>query len=181
MVRFFCCALSSRRKTGFTLVEMLIVVAITGIVITSGVAPLVYTVRLLAEAQRDFRESGAERTAVNRLFSDVREMALLHVGAPLKLIHREKLGSRGDDLLLLWTMTPRYSGLPVGSVAYGIAKDSILRFVAINSARAVVAPLGYRLIGRNEEYCCCFSYRSPIAAAQRGRLVRINPADLKQP
>ena len=62
------------------LVEMLIVVAITGIVITSGVALLVYTVRLLAEAQRDFKESGAERTAVNRLFSDVREMALLHVG-----------------------------------------------------------------------------------------------------
>ena len=31
-----------------------------------------------------------------------------------------------DDLLLLWTMTPRYSGLPVGSVAYGIAKDSIV-------------------------------------------------------
>ena len=77
----------------------MIVVAITGIVITSGVAPLVYTVRLLAEAQRDFKESGAERTAVNRLFSDVREMALLHVRTPLKLIHKEKLGNRGDDLL----------------------------------------------------------------------------------
>lgn len=126
MKSLFRDAVSSWRRAGFTLMEILVVVVIAGIVITSGVAPLVYTVRLLTEAQENFKASGAERAAVNRFFSDARELSSLHVDAPVKLIHRDKLGSGGNDLLLLWTVTPYYSGLPAGSVIYGIAKDSVV-------------------------------------------------------
>lgn len=114
-------------RRAFTLVEVMMVVAIAGMIMTAGLAPVVYTARLIAETQKSFRSDNTERKAVNRLFQDARETTAMNVTTQIRLIHQDKLEGGGDDLLLLWTVTPSYRGRPAGSVAYGLARESVLR------------------------------------------------------
>ena len=114
-------------RRAFTLVEVMMVVAIAGMIMTAGLAPVVYTARLISEAQKSFRSDNTERKAINRLFRDAMETTSMNVTAQLRLIRQDKLEGGGDDLLMLWTITPSYSGRPAGSVVYGLARESVLR------------------------------------------------------
>lgn len=113
------------RKTGFTLVEILVVVGIAGIIIAAAITPLTFSVRTIREAQKNFTANNKERFVINQLFQDAREVIGIQVSAPFKVIHRDGLGDRAGDTLLLWTKTPSYANGPVTCVVYRMSAQSI--------------------------------------------------------
>ncbi|HOU32384.1 MAG TPA: type II secretion system protein, partial [Synergistaceae bacterium] len=59
-----------RPPRGFTLVEILLVLALVGIVAAVGIAPVVHTVGLLTRVEDDFAEDTAFRLAASRMAGD---------------------------------------------------------------------------------------------------------------
>ena len=102
-------------------------VGIAGMIMTAGLAPVIYTTRLITETQKTFRSDNVERNGVKKIFRDARETTSMNVKTQVRLIHQDKLSGGGDDLLLLWTVTPSYIGRPAGCVVYGVARDSLLK------------------------------------------------------
>ena len=114
-------------KRGFTLVEILIALAIGGIIIAAGIAPLMFTVRTLARVRDDFARMNTERTAVNRIFQDAREMNPLNCDAPFCLVKSDILGTDDRGYLAVWTSARSYYNLPASSVVWGVPDESVLR------------------------------------------------------
>lgn len=114
------------RRKAFTLVEILVVVAIAGIIIVAALTPLTFTIRTIRDAQRNFSSSNRERFVVNQIFQDAREVLSIYCDTPFLVLHRDELGSRADDTLLLWTNTPAYAGGAAGCVVYRMLPKSIL-------------------------------------------------------
>jgi len=114
------------RHRAFTLVEILVVVAIAGIIIIAALAPLTFTIRTISRAQKNFSVSNRERFVINRIFADAAEALSIQCEAPFRLIRHDELGSAADDTLLLWTKTPSYTGEAMACVAYRMLPDSIL-------------------------------------------------------
>ena len=111
---------------GFTLVEVLIALAIGGIIIAAGIAPLMFTVRTLARARDDFARVNMERSAVTRIFQDAREMNPLNCETPFRLGKSAVPGMDDDGYLAVWTSAPSYYDLPASSVVWGVPGESVL-------------------------------------------------------
>lgn len=104
---------------------MLITLGIAGIIIASGIAPLLYTVRVLANARDDFYTANLERSVFNRMTRDMREIAVLNSSGQVRVIEGDMSVDGKNDLLILWTTTPSYSMLPLGTVAYGLSMNTV--------------------------------------------------------
>ncbi|MDR0615479.1 MAG: type II secretion system protein [Synergistaceae bacterium] len=113
-------------KKAFTLVEVMIVAGIAGIIMVAGIAPLMYSVRLMSETRASFTEESRERTAINRMILDVRDATSAGEPRPFRLLHRDAL-SGPEDYLVLWTLTPSYSRLPLSAVVFGMPPESVLQ------------------------------------------------------
>jgi prepilin-type N-terminal cleavage/methylation domain-containing protein len=113
-----------KSERGFTLVEVLIALAIGGVIIAVGVAPLMFTVRALARSMDDFARMNAERTAINRIFQDVREMNPLNIETPFRLLKPEIPGMDDGNCLAVWTSAQSYYDLPASSVVWGVSGES---------------------------------------------------------
>lgn len=115
-----------RASGGFTLVEILLVVGLVGIIAAAALAPLVFTVRSLGDAQKDFSASAKERSAMDGIFLDLRSAIANPAFASVKTVHKEGLSVQADDRLLVWSATPARESRPVGLVVYRLVAPSIL-------------------------------------------------------
>lgn len=115
-----------RSNRAFTLIEVLLVVAIAGIVITAGITPLIFTVRTLAVTRENFAKENRERSVFNRIALDMREIVTLNSTSPVRITQSEELALGPRDCLILWTKTPTYTGLPLGNVIYAIPPRTVL-------------------------------------------------------
>lgn len=109
------------RNGAFTLAEILLVVAIMGIVVSAGIVPLLYTGRLLRATREDFATQNAERRVFNRIYQDIRGAADFHASPVIVLKQDSELSSSGRDLLSMWTLTPAYARQTAGNVVYCLA------------------------------------------------------------
>ncbi len=114
-----------KKKGGFTLVEILIVLGIAGVIVSAGVAPLLFTVRTLANTRQVFTDDNRERAVFNRIVLDLRETASLNATSPVRVVQSEELAQEPRDALIVWTVTPAYAGGPMGNVIYAIPKQSV--------------------------------------------------------
>ena len=114
-------------RRAFTLVEVMMAIGIAGMIMTAGLAPVIYTTRLISETQRSFRADNTERKVVKRLFQDARETTSMNALTQVRIIRQDNLAAGGNDILMLWTVTPSYSGRPAGSVVYGLARESVMK------------------------------------------------------
>lgn len=121
-----------RKKGAFTLVEILIVLGIAGVIVSAGVAPLLFTVRTLSNTRQAFTDAGRERAVFNRIVLDLREMALLNTASPVRVVQSEELAQKPRDALIVWTVTSAYTGGPMGNVIYAIPKESALSGTTIS-------------------------------------------------
>lgn len=139
-----------KRGHGFTLIEILLVVGLVGIIASAALAPLVFTVRSLEEAQADWGRSHSTSAAADRIYSDLRRVIPNPSFGGVKIIHKSGFGDLADDRLVMWSSAPKYEGREAGVVVYkvvrrdgfsaGNAKPGLYRWVKLNlQSRASVS------------------------------------------
>ena len=114
-------------RNGFTLVEIMIVAAIAAIIITAGITPLMYVSRMISSARENFSMNNKERSAINRIFRDVREAPNIHSDAPVRITGTDDVSSGEDEFLVVRATTGTYTTRPLGSVVWGMSGESVMK------------------------------------------------------
>jgi prepilin-type N-terminal cleavage/methylation domain-containing protein len=117
-----------RRNTGFTLIEIMLVLAIAAIIMSAGIAPLLYTARMLRASRENFSQANRERSAANRIFADIREITTLNAKEPVVIAKYDDLASSGEnDFLLVRTLATANTTAPLTSAVWGVPGKTALR------------------------------------------------------
>lgn len=109
---------------GFTLIEILLAVGLIGIIASVALAPLVFTVISLEDAQKNWSSERKEDSAVDTLFRDIRNIVKNQAFASLQVIHKDGLRVKEDDRVLIWSGSPAREGQTVGLVVYRVLEES---------------------------------------------------------
>jgi prepilin-type N-terminal cleavage/methylation domain-containing protein len=109
---------------GFTLIEIMLVVALTGIIAAAALAPLVFTVSSLQDAQKTWSKRVKDRAAVDGIFSDVRGALDVNSWKPIRVLHKSGLSVGDDDRLLVFSSSPMRTNKPAGLIVYRVVADS---------------------------------------------------------
>ena len=112
-------------KRGFTLVEILVAVMLTGMLAGLALAPVAITVRRTIDTQREYADMSALSRTVNFIARDIFQAMRLSSNV-LMIADHEALGNRADDALLFMTTTPAVQGMAAGTVVYKTAEGGIL-------------------------------------------------------
>ena len=117
-----------RRRAGFTLIEILIAVMLTGMVTSLALAPVVVTVRRVVELQTSTSGTLALSRALSFIGRDVAGTVRLTKQA-VRVEDHQALGSQEDDILAVMTTSPTRQQMPAGTVVYKIERGGSLRGV----------------------------------------------------
>ena len=110
---------------GFTLVEILVAVMLTGILTTLALAPVVVTVRRVVETQQEYTDLAALSRTMNFITRDLNSAMRLAANV-ITVIDHEAMGGNNDDVLMLMSTSPAAQDLPSGTLVYKIAEGGIL-------------------------------------------------------
>ncbi len=118
----------SAKSAGFTLFEILMVVALSALVMTLGVAPAIRVVRHVVETEKQVGRNESLRMAARRIVGDMQQRSALPEGSNVafRIVPRAKFGDMKDDVVIFWSAAPLQQGRPVSSVAYGIFRENFL-------------------------------------------------------
>ena len=116
--------MTSRRK-GFTLIEILIAVMLTGMLTTLALAPVVVTVRRVVETQEEYSDMSALSRTMNFIARDL-SSAMRMSSNVITIIDHEALGGYDDDTLMIMSTAPTVQNLPAGTVVYKIEEGGIM-------------------------------------------------------
>lgn len=112
---------------GFTLIEILLAVGLVGIIAAAALAPLVFTVMSLEDAQKTWNASRSEDAAVDTLFRDIINIVKNQAFSSLRVIHKDGLSVKEDDRIMIWSGAPALEGgKSTGLVVYRVLEDSRL-------------------------------------------------------
>ena len=115
--------MTSRR--GFTLIEILVAVMLTGMLTALALSPVVISVRRAIETQTEYSDNGALSRALNFIGRDVFSAMRLAPDA-LRVVDHETMGSRADDALIVRTTAPSVQGFPASTVVYKLSEGGML-------------------------------------------------------
>ena len=115
------------KRRGFTLLEIMIALAIAAIITSAGVAPLMYTTRMILSAREDFSRSNMERAAVNRIFADIRGAVSLNESNPVAIHGYDEISTEANDFLIVRTTSVTNTVSPLSSVVWGKPSDVSVR------------------------------------------------------
>ena len=114
-------------RSGLTLVELLVAVALMGILAVGAIAPLVLVVRRITDTETLFGGEASLRIAA----SSVVECAKGNLALPpkktvaLRIVRRDTLDGKADDMVIVWGTAAMRQGLPPGSTVYKVAREGI--------------------------------------------------------
>jgi prepilin-type N-terminal cleavage/methylation domain-containing protein len=128
-----------KRKRAFTLIEILMVVALTGLVASLTLTPVVYAVRQVSETEETYSDEAALRRTALFMAQDV-TAGLRLVRVTVKVIAHEILGGGNDDTLIVASATPAKQNMAVGSVVYKLVQRSFMNDDAISGLYRWVLP-----------------------------------------
>jgi prepilin-type N-terminal cleavage/methylation domain-containing protein len=114
----------STSRRGFTLIEVIVVMAIVGVVVTAAVAPLVYSVSRLLEAEEGFREKLAFDKVMELIAKDVFAVLRMAPTPSVRLMKSEVMGNRDLSVLIAASSAPAAQDQAVGSVVYKVHESS---------------------------------------------------------
>lgn len=115
------------RSRGFTLIEVLLAVGIAGVIAVTALAPLIFTIRSMEEAQDRWGKSHNAAEAVDRIYSDMRRV-IHNPSFPVFRVERhENLSVSADDRLVVWSAAPKYEGRNAGVVIYKLVPEDTFR------------------------------------------------------
>jgi len=116
--------MKSGSRQGFTLIEILLVVGLIGIIAAAALAPLLFTVNSLDEAQKQRKIAARERNAVEGLFSDVRSAVHTPYFSSVRSVRGGGLTIEDDDRLLVWSASPIHENGVVSLIVYRVMASS---------------------------------------------------------
>jgi prepilin-type N-terminal cleavage/methylation domain-containing protein len=128
-----------RRKRAFTLIEILIVVALTGLVASLTLAPVVYAVRQVVETEEAYSDEAALRRTALFMAQDM-AAGLRLVRVTMRVLTHEMLGGGNDDTLIVASAAPAKQNMAVGSVVYRLVQKSFMNDGAIPGLYRWVLP-----------------------------------------
>ncbi|MBQ7578066.1 MAG: type II secretion system protein [Synergistaceae bacterium] len=117
-------------KKGFTLIEILVAVMLTGLLASLALAPVVFTVRRVVETQEEYADISALQRTMNFIARDLNSAMRLAANV-ITIIDHESMGNRDDDTLMIMSTAPVIQGMPAGTLVYkleegGIAHNNII-------------------------------------------------------
>lgn len=112
-------------RKAFTLIEILVVIVITGVILTGAMAPMILTVRNLRVTEENFGSREAMWKTLTYIARDLRQILPVSDGPSLKLVREERLGGKAEDAICFWSSSPVSSGMSPGTVMYRIISDKI--------------------------------------------------------
>lgn len=95
------------RRKGFTLIEILLVAGLVGIIAAAALAPLVFVVGSLEDAQKRWGNSHNTESAADKITADVRRAIKTDSFSSCRIIHKSGLSQANDDRLLVWCDGPQ--------------------------------------------------------------------------
>lgn len=113
-----------KQSRGFTLIEILLVVAIVGVIASAAIAPLVYTVIRVVDAEEQYNDEEALQRGISLVAKDIFEIMRTAENPVIRTIKKGILGTGDDYTLIVASTTPARQNLPAGSVVYRIVKKS---------------------------------------------------------
>lgn len=113
------------RRTGFTLIEILIAVMLTGLLTTLALAPVVVTVRRVVETQEEYSDMSALSRTMSFIARDL-SSSMRMSSSVITIIDHESLGGYDDDTLMIMSTAPTVQNLPAGTIVYKIEEGGIM-------------------------------------------------------
>ena len=107
------------RCRGFTLVEILVAMMLTGLLTTLALAPVVVTVRRVVETQTEYSDISALSRTMNFIARDLSSAMRLSSNV-ITIIDHEALGGYDDDALMIMSTAPTAQNLPSGTLVYKV-------------------------------------------------------------
>ena len=114
------------RRPGFTLMEILVAMSLTGIVTALALAPVVVTVQRVVGIQNSTADTLALSRTTAFIGRDLAGAVRLTQTAVIVEDH-QLLGDREDDTLIVMTTAPTRQQMAAGSVVYRIEQGSFMR------------------------------------------------------
>lgn len=99
----------------------MLVTGLAGIIASAALAPLVFTVKSLGEAQLRWGAARSAPTAAEKIYHDARGTLQNPSFSTFKIVRRSGLSRQYDDRLLIWGRMPGKSGQVTGVTVYKIA------------------------------------------------------------
>jgi len=117
------------RKRAFTLVEVVIAMALTGLIASLALAPVIYVVRQVTETEASYADEVALRRTATFMAQDV-AAGLRLASIVVRVVAHEQFGGAGnDDTLVVASAAPAKQNQPSGSVVYRIVRASFMNDV----------------------------------------------------
>lgn len=116
---------SSEKRCGFTLIEILVAVMLTGLLSALALAPVVMTVRRVVDAQRDYADMSALSRTMSFLARDLFS-AMRIAPTPIIIKEHEALGGNAEDILIFLSTSPATQGMSSGTLVYAVSEGGIL-------------------------------------------------------
>ena len=114
-----------KRKSGFTLIEILLVVAIVGVIATAAIAPLAFTVIRIAETEEQYNGEEALRRGLSLIIKDITETMRTAQNPLLRTVKKGILGMGDDYYLIVASIAPARQNSAAGCVVYRVVKKSV--------------------------------------------------------
>lgn len=108
-------------RNGFTLIEVMLAAGLAAVIASAALAPLVFTVRSLGEAQTRYGTAHSVPSAAEKIYHDARGTLSNPTFPTFKVIRRSSLSREHDDRLLIWGRMQGPSGQITGVAVYKIA------------------------------------------------------------
>ncbi|MBQ6665623.1 MAG: prepilin-type N-terminal cleavage/methylation domain-containing protein [Synergistaceae bacterium] len=110
---------------GFTLIEILVAVMLTGLLTGLALAPVVVTVRRVVETQEEYTDIAALSRTVSFIARDLNAAMRLSPNV-LTIRDHEALGGNDDDVLMVMSNSPTIQNLSAGTIVYKVAEGGLL-------------------------------------------------------
>lgn len=110
---------------GFTLIEILVAVMLTGLLASLALAPVATTVRRVVETQEEYSDIAALSRTMNFIARDLNS-AMRLASNVITVIDHEALGGHDDDTLLIMSTSPTAQNLPSGTLVYKVNEGGMM-------------------------------------------------------
>lgn len=112
-------------RPGFTLIEILVAVMLTGLLSTLALAPVVITVRRVVDTQEEYSGMSALSRTMSFIARDLFSAMRLSPNV-LTIKDHEAIGGNADDCLMIMTTAPVIQNMASGTVIYKVSEGGFL-------------------------------------------------------